>query len=157
MKKEISYIKGDATAPQQSGNKMIVHICNDMGGWGKGFVVAISNRWKAPEKQFREWHKSQDHFKLGEARFVQVENDLWVANVIGQHQIYKDEQGNPPVRYEAIRQGLEKTADFALEIGASVHMPRIGCGLAGGTWDQIEPLIEESLASKGIAVTVYDF
>lgn len=157
MKKEITYIKGDATTPQQEGNKIIVHICNDAGGWGKGFVVAISNRWKEPEKQYREWFRSQDRFQLGEARFVQVESDLWIANVIGQHKIYKDENGNPPVRYDAIRQGLEKTAKFALEIGASVHMPRIGCGLAGGSWDQIEPLIEESLSSKEIAVTVYDF
>ncbi|MNX91156.1 hypothetical protein D3C86_1232280 [compost metagenome] len=128
-----------------------------MGGWGKGFVVAISNRWKEPEKQFREWFRSQDNFGLGEVSFVQVKNDLWVANVIGQHKIYKDESGNPPIRYDAIKQGLDKTAGFAKEIGASIHMPRIGCGLAGGTWDKIEPLIEESLSSKGIAVTVYDF
>lgn len=157
MKTAINYIKGDATAPQQDGNKIIVHVCNDVGGWGKGFVVAISNRWKEPEKQYREWFKSQDHFQLGEVRFVRVENDLWVANIIGQHKINKDEHGNPPVRYDAIQQGLEKTAEFAQEIGASVHMPRIGCGLAGGKWDQMEPLIEESLSSQGIAVTVYDF
>ena len=48
--KEINYIKGDATNPQISGNKIIVHICNDIGGWGKGFVLAISNKWKEPEK-----------------------------------------------------------------------------------------------------------
>jgi len=157
MKTEIKYIKGDATAPEQEGNKIIVHICNDMGGWGKGFVVAISNRWKAPEKQFREWFQSKDQFELGEVRFVRVENDLWIANVIGQHKIYKDEHGNPPVRYDAISQGLAKTAEFAQEIGASVHMPRIGCGLAGGTWDRIEPIIETTLSSKNIEVTVYDF
>ncbi|WP_343632138.1 macro domain-containing protein [Fluviicola sp.] len=157
MKKEINYIKGDATSPEQDGNKIIVHICNDVGGWGKGFVMAISNRWKEPENQFREWFKSQDNFELGEVRFVQVESDLWVANVIGQHKIHKDEHGNPPIRYGAIRQGLTKTAAFAEEIDASVHMPRIGCGLAGGTWDQIEPIIEETLITKQIEVTVYDF
>jgi hypothetical protein len=35
-------------------------------------------------------------------------------------------------------------------------MPRIGCGLAGGTWSRIEPLITERLVKHGIAVTVYD-
>jgi len=34
----ISYIKGDATAPQGKGVKVIAHLCNDLGGWGKGFV-----------------------------------------------------------------------------------------------------------------------
>jgi hypothetical protein len=36
-------------------------------------------------------------------------------------------------------------------------MPRIGCGLAGGTWDKIEPLIQSALIKKNIDVTVYDF
>jgi hypothetical protein len=36
-------------------------------------------------------------------------------------------------------------------------MPRIGCGLAGGEWSKVEPLIEEHLCGAGLAVTVYDF
>ena len=35
---EINYLKGDATNPASSGNKIIVHVCNDISGWGKGFV-----------------------------------------------------------------------------------------------------------------------
>ena len=52
---------------------------------------------------------------------------------------------------------LEKVAARAQELGASVHMPRIGCGLAGGTWDRIEPLIVASLGARGVPVTVYDY
>jgi O-acetyl-ADP-ribose deacetylase (regulator of RNase III) len=47
----INYIKGDATAPISKGEKIICHICNDIGGWGKGFVLAISKRWKEPEEE----------------------------------------------------------------------------------------------------------
>jgi len=36
-------------------------------------------------------------------------------------------------------------------------MPRIGCGLAGGDWSRIEPLIAETLCASDIDVTVYDF
>jgi O-acetyl-ADP-ribose deacetylase (regulator of RNase III) len=46
---EISYLQGDATSPQAKGNKIIAHICNDLGRWGKGFVLAISKRWPEPE------------------------------------------------------------------------------------------------------------
>lgn len=155
--KDINYIKGDATNPQNEGNRIIVHICNDIGGWGKGFVMAVSKRWPQPEKQYREWHKSGENFNLGEAQFVQANENTWVANIIGQHKINKDESGNPPIRYEAVLSGLEKTGAFAQQINASVHMPRIGCGLAGGTWDKIEPLIISALSEKDIAVTVYDF
>ncbi|MEV4807251.1 hypothetical protein AB0K18_45260 [Nonomuraea sp. NPDC049421] len=39
---------------------------------------------------------------------------------------------------------------------ASVHLPRIGTGLAGGSCDVIEPLIRQHLADHGISMTVYD-
>lgn len=51
--KTIQYIRGDATSPQTEGKKIIAHICNDIGGWGKGFVKAISNRWSDPENEYR--------------------------------------------------------------------------------------------------------
>ncbi|WP_261986759.1 hypothetical protein [Actinomadura sp. HBU206391] len=46
-------IKGDATSPQAKGPKIITHVCNDRGGWGKGFVLAISRRWPEPEREYR--------------------------------------------------------------------------------------------------------
>jgi O-acetyl-ADP-ribose deacetylase (regulator of RNase III) len=154
---EISYIKGDATQPIGRGNKIIVHVCNDIGGWGRGFVMAISKKWKEPELKYREWASSGEKFELGEVQFVQVEPSLWVANLVGQRDTKKGKDGSPPVRYDAIRKGLEKVSVFAKQINASVHMPRIGCGLAGGTWDQIEPSIAHELTGAGVETVVYDF
>ncbi|TPG33395.1 macro domain-containing protein [Flavobacterium pectinovorum] len=155
--KDIQYTKGDATSPQSEDNKVIVHICNDIGGWGKGFVMAISKKWKKPENQYRQWFKSKDGFELGKVQFVQVEEDLWVANLIGQHKINKDESGNAPIRYDAIEYGLKEVALFAKENNANIHMPRIGCGLAGGKWEMIEPIILKTLSDNDIEVVVYDF
>ena len=59
-------------------------------------------------------------------------------------------------RYGAVAASLARLGAIALERGASVHMPRIGCGLAGGTWDRIEPLLVQHVASRGVQVTVYD-
>lgn len=157
MATDIQYVQGDATRPAGPGNKIIAHICNDVGGWGKGFVMAISAKWPAPERQYREWFASKENFALGQVQFVQVEEHTWVANIIGQRDTRKDAAGNPPIRYDAVAAGLGKVGQFARERGAAVHMPRIGCGLAGGTWDQIEPLIQAHLSAKDIAVTVYDF
>jgi hypothetical protein len=36
-------------------------------------------------------------------------------------------------------------------------MPRIGCGLAGGKWEEIEPIIKETLVKAGLSITVYDY
>ncbi|WP_196888669.1 macro domain-containing protein [Aureivirga sp. CE67] len=155
---EIRYLKGDATSPQAKGNKIIVHICNNIGGWGKGFVLAISKRWKEPEIAYRKWHRerAKNDFELGNVQFIQVEKYIYVANLIGQQGTKTGSKG-VPVRYEAIEKGLEKIALYAAEIDASVHMPRIGCGLAGGKWNRIEPLINKTLIANNIKVTVYDF
>ncbi|MFI8230374.1 macro domain-containing protein [Streptomyces sp. NPDC085900] len=154
---EIVYIRGDATAPSVKGVKVIAHVCNDLEGWGKGFVVAVSRRWPEPEAAYRAWHRDRaaNDFGLGAIQCVQVEPYVWVANMIGQRGIRTGSKG-VPVRYEAIDLALGGLAEKALELGASVHMPRIGCGLAGGTWSRVEPLILRRLVERGVAVTVYD-
>ena len=82
----ITYTTGDATQPVGSGPKILVHICNDRGRWGKGFVVAISKRWKEPEVAFRRWYSQggADPFELGQVLMVKVAEGLWVANLVGQ-------------------------------------------------------------------------
>jgi len=150
-------VKGDATDPIGEGNKIIVHVCNDIGGWGKGFVLALSKKWKEPEAQFRKWYRSKEDFELGKVQFVKVEDDIWVANLIGQHNLKNDENGIPPVRYSAIKLGMGEVQAFAKGLKASVHMPRIGCGLAGGTWDKIQPIIDQELSLFDTETIVYDF
>ncbi|MFI9168831.1 macro domain-containing protein [Streptomyces lincolnensis] len=154
---EITYVQGDATVPSVKGTKIVAHVCNDIGGWGKGFVLALSRRWPEPERAYRAWHRGRasNDFGLGAAQFVRVEPHVWVANMVGQRGIRTGSKG-VPVRYEAIDAALGRLAEKATELGASVHMPRIGCGLAGGKWSRVEPLIVERLARRGIAVTVYD-
>ena len=157
---DIVYLKGDASAPSQKGPQIIAQVCNDLGGWGRGFVLALSKRFPQPEREFRAWHRERAHndFGLGAAQLVLVGRDLWVANMIGQHgTARRGNTGPPPVRYDAIECALRKVGDLALEHGTSVHMPRIGTGLAGGKWDKIEPLIIQTLCERDVAVWVYDF
>jgi O-acetyl-ADP-ribose deacetylase (regulator of RNase III) len=153
----ITYVAGDATTPLGKGVKVIAHVCNDMGGWGKGFVLALSRRWPEPEADYRRWHRERagNDFGLGAVRLVRVDTRLWVANMIGQHGVRTGSKG-PPVRYDAIEEALTVLGTRALELGASVHMPRIGCGLAGGRWGKVEPLVLERLSTRGVRVTVYD-
>lgn len=127
-------------------------------GWGKGFVLAVSKRWPEPERAYREWHRNRakNDFGLGAVQLVQVKPDTHVANMIGQRGTRTGSNG-PPVRYEAIERCLVALAGHATKLGASVHMPRIGCGLAGGRWERIEPIVVETLLKHDIRTTVYDF
>jgi O-acetyl-ADP-ribose deacetylase (regulator of RNase III) len=152
----IEYLKGDATNPIIGGNKIIVHVCNDIGGWGRGFVLALSNKWSQPESNYRRWYKSEKKFHLGQTQIVQVERDTWVGNMIAQRDTKLGSDGTPPIRYEAVGACLSEISSFALENKATVHMPRIGCGLAGGKWENIEPLIISNLIFNNVPVIVYD-
>ena len=151
----ITYIKGDATQPKNK-PAIICHICNDVKKWGRGFVLALSKRWKEPERQYRRWGKNPSEFnipfKLGETQFVPVEEDIIVANMIGQHDIYPI-KGVQPIRYEAVGNCLEKVYNKAEELGSTVHMPRIGCGLAGGSWKNIEKILNNTAT---VDTYVYD-
>ncbi|RGC64969.1 hypothetical protein C5N14_30995 [Micromonospora sp. MW-13] len=150
-------IRGDATSPQASGPKIIAHICNDLGGWGKGFVLAVSHRWPEPEPAYRRWHRerSGNDFGLGATQLIQVRPDTWVANMVAQRGI-RTGSGGPPIRYDAVERCLTTVAAHAARLSATVHMPRIGCGLAGGRWERIEPLVIATLCDSDIATTVYD-
>jgi O-acetyl-ADP-ribose deacetylase (regulator of RNase III) len=154
---KLTYVVGDATKPAGDGPKVIVHVCNDIGGWGAGFVLAISRRWRAPEESYRRWHKEGGDvpFELGQVQFIEVEPSLWVANLIGQHGVGKSTAG-PPIRYDSVRTGLRRVAEFCKAKAATAHMPRIGCGLAGGRWEEMEPIIVEALVDSGIETTVFD-
>jgi O-acetyl-ADP-ribose deacetylase (regulator of RNase III) len=155
---DIKYVTGDATDPLGGGSRIICHVCNDTGGWGRGFVMAISNRWPEPEGRYRAWHREGEAggFALGAIQIVEVEPALSVANMIAQHRT-RPKDGIPPIRYDALRLCLAQLAEHASPIQASVHMPRIGCGLAGGTWPEVEGIVKSTLVAAGVQVVVYDF
>lgn len=155
----IRYVTGDATMPTGSGPRVIAHIVNDSGGWGRGFVVALSHRSSRPELAYRAWYRDRavNDFRLGSVQMVRCATELWVANMIGQHGMRKPGRAEPaPIRYEAVNTALAALGRHAFALGASVHMPRIGCGLAGGEWARIEPMILVNLCGNAIDVTVYD-
>ncbi len=120
----ICYKVGDATQPCSYGIKLIVHCCNNLGAWGAGFTGALSKRWPHPETHYRAMKKRA----LGAVEIVYFENETYVANLIGQEGL-AGQASVPPIRYEALGEGFEFIANWAMEHNASVHMPRIGCGL----------------------------
>ena len=149
----IRYLVGDATAPEGDGLRVIAHVCNDCGAWGAGFVVAVSRRWPLPERRYREASRLATGLRLGDVQIVRVEPSVVVANMVAQSGF-----PSPPrpcaLDYDALRRCLVEVALWAEEHDASVHLPRIGCGIAGGSWDRVEPIV--ALCASRVPVTVYD-
>lgn len=152
----IHYVTGDATEPIGEGKKIIAHICNDQGGWGAGFVLALSNKWKEPEEHYREAF-AKGEIKMGTVQVVKTATpNIDVVNMVAQHS-YKTKDNPLPLSYETLQVCLSKLRYVATYLHATVHMPRIGCGLAGGDWKMVEQMIQTEICNKGIPVYVYDF
>ena len=148
----IRYLRGDATSPQAAGPKIIAHIVNTAGKWGKGFVLALSKRWPDPEREYRRWYNVGTGFELGATQIVAcVKGQILVANMIAQKGTRTGTSG-PPIRYDALRSCLQRVAMEAELRGASIHMPKIGTGLAGGDWRVIEPMIQEMLSNHSVFI-----
>lgn len=146
----INYVEGSALEPIGGGNKIIAHVCNNMGAWGAGFVMAISKKWKAPETIYRSRHYVYN-LNLGEVQHIQVQSDIYISNMIAQTL-----ENVRPLDDQALETCLFRVAALSDKIeNASVHMPRIGCGLAGGKWKEIEPIIQKTLIKNNIPTYVY--
>jgi O-acetyl-ADP-ribose deacetylase (regulator of RNase III) len=140
----ITYLTGDATYPQTEGNKIIAHVCNDMGRWGSGFVTSISRRWPQVGLDF-------NILPLGRVEIVQVENDIWIASMIARQGVRRTE--NPQtLKLDALKKCLDGVWMESAKKNASIHMPRIGCGRAGGNWQEIFPIIERTLEGREVFV-----
>lgn len=153
----VSYVVGDATRPRGSGRKILVHVVNDRTpNWGgRGFAPALARTFPGAQEAFRSW--ATEHRlsrQLGKVHLTTVGPDIQIASMVAQHGY--GPAPKPRIRYAALATGLVEVANAARQTGASLHMPRIGCGEAGGSWPVIEELIQSAVARSDVSVTVYD-
>lgn len=149
-------VRGDALEPRVKGPRIIAHIVNDAtANWGGGgFASNLRQRYPEVQEDFR--HRAaprRSALTLGQSHITEIEPHFWVFHMVAQHGYGPADK--PRLRYSALQEGLEALANFAVLKGASVHMPRIGTGQAGGSWDVIRDMIAEALSARGVRATVY--
>jgi O-acetyl-ADP-ribose deacetylase (regulator of RNase III) len=155
-KPQLRRLLGDATKPRGKGKRIVAQIVNDKAHtWGAGFALAVRKKWPHVQEDFKSWATGdKSHLALGSTRVSAVDADVSVMSMVAQHGYGPSPR--PRVRYGALMSCLDKLAELSVQIDASVHMPRIGCGEAGGDWHIVQELINESLCRRGVQVTVYE-
>lgn len=122
---------------------------------GAGFTGALDARWPRVRRDYYglwdPW-RAQGSSPLGLHAFTPVEAGLCVVTMVVQRGVGR---GVNRVDLPALEQALEVLRTRCGQ-GDEVHMPRIGTGLAGGRWDDIEKIVRRTLCDKGVPVTVYD-
>lgn len=158
---KIHYIIGDATLPieTEAENSLIVHCCNTLGAWGAGFVVPLGKRYPQAKESYKAYINKNGRGYLGEVDEVKIADHIYVENLMGQSFLYKKPNGEIPCNYVAIEMGFLNIIENWLvkSENYSIHMPRIGCGLAGGDWETIENIIQRTFVDiADVDVYVYD-
>ena len=149
-------IVGDALEPRGKGVKVVAHVVPDtLSPWGGGgFASQVRRRFPTVWNNFRsQTTLAQTPPVLGAVFMTCLSDQIYIAHMVAQHGI-----GPSPVqrlRYAPLADCLSTVHLRAQELGASVHMPRIGTGHGGASWDVVKELITEELVDKGISTTVY--
>lgn len=149
-------VHGNVLAPAGSGLKIICQLVNDQAKlWGGGVARASAKKYPIAQQEFSHWiTQIPKKERLGRVHFAKVEGGVTIASLVAQEGY--GASAIPRIRYAPLGKAFSAVAEFANELNASVHMPRIGAGQSGGVWDTVEEIIHETLISKGIHVTVYD-
>lgn len=156
----IEYRKGNAAYPDVA-NAAIIHVCNNLGLWGRGFTASLSQRSRDPEQVYRHWVRAaqqqgaSSQLLLGLIRPTMIpDSDVTGIHMIAQDGVRSANEPKPLVP-EALEQCLFRAADLVRRSNLQACMPRIGSGLAGGDWDnEIVPMIERAFGDQ--RVIVYD-
>lgn len=152
----ITYVTGNATQPRGEGPRIVAHLVNDQAhAWGgRGFAMDLKRAQPQAAEAYRAWTiASADNLRLGNVHLVEVAGGISVASLVAQEG-YGDSRA-PRLRYAALGECLEKVSVAAQRREATVHMPKIGTGQAGGVWHLVADLIEDKLSRFGVKVIVY--
>ena len=150
----IRLLHGNVLEPRADGKKIICQLVNDKAvKWGGGVANKIARRFPHAEEAYsKQVVQIPQRNRLGRAIFSEASEDVTIASLIGQ-------EGFGPSLFPRIRYAsdcLEQVAEYAASTGASIHMPKIGTGSAGGDWSTINELIDDVMVRAGLSVTVYD-
>lgn len=166
---------GNVLEPEETGNLLLVHCCNNIGAFGSGIAGAIAKKWPHVRKSYIAWcnddqtnsYETHRQARLGEIQVVKISGDykqedgLAVVNLIGQQDVGPGIYGMEPIRYEAIKEGLYKIKELITtklkKWPTNIVMPRMGCSLAMGKWSNIEKIIYEVFEDIDVNITVYTF
>jgi len=114
---------------------IIVHQVNCVGSMGKGLALSIRKQYPIVYEKYKA-----HTWVLGRIQPVQVSDRLWVINLCGQAGCNENQR---MTSYDALKVAWPKIQEWAN--GKRVHAPwMFGCGLGGGDWSIVRPLVESA-------------
>lgn len=121
----------------------------------KGLALALHNRYPDMCKDFNRWCH-QHNTRPGEAWLWVGTNNIRIVNLIIQDAIDSHDYPLGKATLSNIKHGLDALVKIILkEKIASIAIPKLATGSGDLDWDDVWPLIENSLINIDIPVCVY--
>ena len=136
------------------GLQVIGHQTNALAVMGAGIAKQIKAKWPDVFRQYYDYCKSFDdaHKLLGKCQVIDTNDGKYVANLFGEYSFCESiapyEEGGKPrhTDYDALKECLHRLHTWmVLNDKKTCGLPyKIGCGLAGGNWDDVVyPMIKK--------------
>lgn len=124
---------------------VIVHGCNCFCTMGAGIAKSLRDEWPDVYKADLLTVKGEIS-KLGtiSTALIKLPSGINFA-VINAYTQFTFWEKNP-IHYESLFKCFQKIKEFFS--GSRIAYPLIGCGLAGGNWNVVEPLIDQALEGE---------
>jgi len=117
---------------------VICHQVNMRRIMGAGLALQIRNKWPEAYEEYRNYCLKKP--ELGHVIYSIVSRDVIVAHLFGQSDIGTGIMTN----YDVYPAMLESVDRYASSINERIYIPYgIGCGIGGGNWKIMLPMIEE--------------
>ena len=142
-------------------HKYIAHGVNCQGVMRSGVAKVLLDKYPQVRSEYLQLYEQMERMMLestkemlGVVQFVDCQDKI-VLNMFTQNSYGYDKKQY--VSYEAIKNCFEELTKYFNENNSemvTVAIPKIGCGLAGGDWEIVEKIINESTGDK-LNVVVY--
>lgn len=128
--------------------KALAHGCNCAGAMGKGIAVGFKERYPQMYKLYQSFCKAGA--VPGEVfPYYDWDTDVVIYNLMTQR------HWTTPATIEAIEQSVRTMMEMLQDIQIkTVGIPKIGCGLGGLDWKDVQPLLEKISEEYKVTIVV---
>ncbi|MDJ0914803.1 MAG: macro domain-containing protein [Desulfobacterales bacterium] len=131
---------------------VIIHGCNCHCEMGAGIARVIKKSF--PEAYAADLNTAKgDRQKLGTISHASVTHDNHTITVVNGYTQFDYKGSGVLVDYDAVRSVMQTVK--TIFSGKKIGYPKIGAGLAGGDWQIISKIIDETLAGENHALVEF--
>ena len=155
---KVTEVKGNLITIAKDGKvDIIVHGCNCFATMGAGIALYIASAFpeaKRADKQFKAAPKDRLGKYTKAVVKVKGDKELTILNAYTQY------QPGPDFRKSALEEFLQSIIHDFAEVASwenqkTIAFPKIGCGIGGGNWDMVKPVIVNYLSRYFNIMFVY--